>query len=108
MTPSRRRGLASLRGDEGRAQSPDPRLAAELADGIAVNLVAPVPPRSAPWRRRGTSAITTERMEYLTEQGHEMCRLPAKERTGLLACSPLRAPDGPAPLDPDGRGAAWA
>mgnify|MGYP003819182645 CR=1 FL=1 len=63
-------------------------LAAELlADGIAVNLVAP----SSAIRTPGADAYIgdwpTERMEYLTECVYEMCRLPAKERTGLLAYS---------------------
>ncbi|MEZ4217543.1 MAG: SDR family NAD(P)-dependent oxidoreductase [Myxococcota bacterium] len=64
-------------------------LAAELeSDGIAVNLVAPSTAVSTPGSDRYVPAdYPTEPVEYLAEVAYEMCRLPAAERTGLVAHS---------------------
>jgi NAD(P)-dependent dehydrogenase (short-subunit alcohol dehydrogenase family) len=63
--------------------------AAELEqDDIAVNLVAPSTAISTPGADRYVpDDYPTEPVEYLAECVYEMCRLPAKERTGLLAHS---------------------
>jgi len=64
-------------------------LAAELeSDGIAVNLVAPSTAISTPGADRYVPAeYPTEPVEYLAEVAYELCRWPARERTGLLAHS---------------------
>ena len=64
-------------------------LAAELeGDDIAVNLVAPSTAISTPGADRFTPEdYPTEPVEILAEVVYEMCRLPAAERTGLLAHS---------------------
>jgi len=63
-------------------------MAAELErDGIAVNLVGPSSAISTPGADQYIGDSPTERIEYLTECVYEMVRLPAKERTGLLAYS---------------------
>ncbi|MCB9725542.1 MAG: SDR family NAD(P)-dependent oxidoreductase [Spirochaetaceae bacterium] len=64
-------------------------LAAELEnDDIAVNLVAPSTAISTPGADRYVPAdYPTEPVEYLAECVYEMSRLPARERTGLLAHS---------------------
>ena len=64
-------------------------LAGELeSDGIAVNLVAPSTAISTPGSDRYVPAdYPTEPVEYLAEVAYEMCRLPAAERTGLVAHS---------------------
>jgi len=63
--------------------------AAELQDDeIAVNLVAPSTAISTPGADRYVPEdYPTEPVEYLAECVFEMCRLPAKDRTGLLAHS---------------------
>jgi len=64
-------------------------LAAELEnDNIAVNVVAPSTAISTPGADRFTPEdYPTEPVEYLTETVLAMCRLPARERTGLIAHS---------------------
>ncbi len=64
-------------------------LAAELVeDNIAVNCVAPSTAISTPGSDKYTPAdYPTERVEYLTETTLALCRLPARDRTGLVAYS---------------------
>ncbi|MBN3790488.1 SDR family NAD(P)-dependent oxidoreductase, partial [Burkholderia sp. Ac-20353] len=86
-------------------------LAAELEpDGIAVNLVAPSTAIRTPGAARYIpEGYPTEDVAYLAETALALCRLPARERTGVIAHSlhfPLahglavHSLDGRTPLPP--------